>query len=243
MRQFVFTIKSNRQLTQEVFELVLGGDTSAFTAPGQFAEVSVPGAFLRRPISVCDWTDSSMTLLIRAVGQGTMALQAMGRGEKLDILTGLGNGFSTDVRDGVALVGGGIGIAPLYGLARRLIARGAAPVAVLGFRNAADVFYVEEFRALGCKVLVSTEDGSVGTKGFVTDAMKELPPIRHAYACGPMPMLRAVAGCVADGEFSLEARMGCGFGACMGCTVVTPSGPRRVCVDGPVFRLCDFPAK
>lgn len=238
MKQFVFTIKSNRQLTQEVFELVLGGDTSAFTAPGQFAEVSVPGAFLRRPISVCDWTDSSMTLLVRAVGKGTMALQAMVRGEKLDILTGLGNGFSADVRDGAILVGGGIGIAPLFGLARRLMARGAAaPVAVLGFRSAADVFYVEEFRALGCEVLVSTEDGSVGTKGFVTDILKDLAAVRYVYACGPMPMLRAVAKAVPEGQYSLEARMGCGFGACMGCTIETPDGPKRVCVDGPVFRI------
>lgn len=214
----------------------------AFTAPGQFAEISVPGLFLRRPISVCDWTDSSMTLLVKVVGQGTAALHAMGLGEKIDILTGLGNGFSTDVRDGAALIGGGIGIAPLYGLAKRLVARGAAaPAAVLGFRGRADVFYAKEFAAIGCDVRIATEDGSVGTRGFVTDAMKTLPPIRYAYACGPMPMLQAVAVCVPDGEFSLEARMGCGFGACMGCTVVTPAGPRRVCVDGPVFGLRDFP--
>lgn len=242
MKQTLFLVESNRPLTRDVFELVLAGDTSEFSAPGQFAEISVPGLFLRRPISVCDWTASSMTLLVKVVGQGTAALGSMAPGESLDVLTGLGNGFECASRDGAVLVGGGIGIAPLYGLAKRLVAQGAAaPVAILGFRSAADVFYADEFAALGCDVRIATEDGSFGTKGFVTDAMAALPEPVYAYACGPMPMLRAVAARVADGEFSLEARMGCGFGACMGCTIETPSGPRRVCVDGPVFRLRDVP--
>lgn len=240
MKQSVFTVETNRGLTHDVFELVLGGDASAFTAPGQFAEISVPGLFLRRPISVCDWTASSITLLVKVVGQGTAALRSMAPGATLDVLAGLGNGFGCTQRDGAALVGGGIGIAPLYGLTKRLVAQGAAaPVAILGFRSAADVFYADEFAALGCDVRIATEDGSLGTRGFVTDAMATLPEPMYAYACGPMPMLRAVAARVADGEFSLEARMGCGFGACMGCTIETPSGPRRVCVDGPVFMRRD----
>jgi dihydroorotate dehydrogenase electron transfer subunit len=249
MKQSVFRIVSNRPLTDDVFELRLAGDASAFTRPGQFAELSVEGLFLRRPISVCDWTPESLVLLVKVVGKGTSALRELEKGASLDILTGLGNGF--DVGQGTeevsalrtVLVGGGIGIAPLYSLARQLVAERsrigiAAPLPViLGFRKAADAFYVKEFAALGCDVMVATEDGSMGTHGFVTDVLSAHPGLDYAYACGPMPMLRAVARLpqVADGQFSFEARMGCGFGACMGCTIATADGPKRVCREGPVF--------
>jgi dihydroorotate dehydrogenase electron transfer subunit len=253
LKQSVFRIVSNRPLTDDVFELRLAGDVSAFTHPGQFAELSVSGLFLRRPISVCDWTPDSLVLLVKAVGVGTNALRQLEKGASLDILTGLGNGF--DMEQGTeettasrtVLVGGGIGIAPLYALARQLVAERArieiaAPLPViLGFRKAADAFYVKEFAELGCDVMVATEDGSMGTHGFVTDVLSVHPELGYVYACGPMPMLRAVARLpqVCDGQFSFEARMGCGFGACMGCTIMTTSGPKRVCREGPVFHKAE----
>ena len=254
MKESSFQVVSNRQLTDDVFELRLAGDTSAFTCPGQFAEISVPGLFLRRPISVCDWTPDTLTLLVKAVGTGTRSLHDLKSGASLDILTGLGNGF--DIGQGATeplasqavLVGGGIGIAPLYALARLLIAArqkagisDALPV-VLGFRKVSDTFYVDEFAALGCDVMVATEDGSLGTRGFVTDVLSAHPDLAYVYACGPMPMLRAVARLpqVGGGQFSFEARMGCGFGACMGCTIVTASGPKRVCREGPVFHKAEI---
>ncbi len=249
MKQSVFKVVSNRRLAADVIELRLAGDASAFTAPGQFAEISVPGLYLRRPISVCDWATDSLVLLVKEVGAGTRSMGALPSGAVLDVITGLGNGFdplpavhgATDVS--AVLVGGGIGIAPLYALARVILeARASAglrtelPV-VLGFRSAADAFYIDAFAKLGCKVHVATEDGSLGVKGFVTDALSSLPGRCHVYACGPMPMLRALARHpqVEDGQFSLEARMGCGFGACMGCTIATAGGPKRICRDGPVF--------
>ena len=254
MKQAVFHVVSNRQLTDDVFELRLAGDASAFTRPGQFAELSVEGLFLRRPISVCDWSPDSLLLLVKTVGAGTHALHDLKSGSSLDILTGLGNGFAvTQGTEGASvsrtvLVGGGIGIAPLYALARQLIGErekagidGALPV-VLGFRRASETFYVQEFADLGCDVMVATEDGSMGTRGFVTDVLSAHPELSYAYACGPMPMLRAVARLpqVRDGQFSFEARMGCGFGACMGCTIVTTSGPKRVCREGPVFHKAEL---
>lgn len=240
MKQSLFHVVSNRRLTPDVFELRLAGDASAFTRPGQFAEIAVPGLYLRRPISVCDWTADTLLLLVKAIGAGTRAMRALAPDDTLDVLTGLGNGFGpTPAGAGrPVLVGGGIGIAPLYALARQLTAGPAgAPEVVLGFRSAADAFYADAFAALGCPVAVATEDGSLGTRGFVTDVLAaESSPI-YAYACGPMPMLRAVARLpqVADGQFSFEARMGCGFGACMGCTIATTDGPKRVCREGPVF--------
>ena len=254
MKQSSFQIISNRPLTEDVFELRLAGDATAFTNPGQFAEISVPGLFLRRPISVCDWTPDTLTLLVKAVGTGTRSLRDLKSGAPLDILTGLGNGFGVGqgmegpLASRTVLVGGGIGIAPLYALARLLVAArrkagiSAALPVVLGFRRVSDTFYVDEFAALGCDVTVATEDGSLGTRGFVTDVLSAHPGLGYAYACGPMPMLRAVARLpqVCDGQFSFEARMGCGFGACMGCTIVTASGPRRVCREGPVFHKAEI---
>ena len=254
MKQSVFRVISNRPLTEDVFELRLAGDTSAFTRPGQFAELTVDGLFLRRPISVCDWTPDSLVLLVKAIGKGTNALRELEKGGSMDVLTGLGNGFDVGqvTRDVSALrtvlVGGGIGIAPLYALARQLVAeRSRIGIAVhlpviLGFRRASDAFYVTEFAELGCNVMVATEDGTMGTRGFVTDVLSAHPELCYAYACGPMPMLRAVARLpqVCDGQFSFEARMGCGFGACMGCTIMTTSGPKRVCREGPVFHKSDL---
>ena len=243
MKQSNFTVARTHQLTRDVWELVLAGDTSAITAPGQFVNIALPGRFLRRPISVCDWTAGELTLLVKKAGEGTRELVRMEPGTGLDLLTGLGNGFDMDLAgDAPILAGGGIGAAPLYGLARRLLARGAAPVAVLGFRAKEDAFYLEEFAALGLEVRAAAEDGSLGTRGFVTDVLRELPDCRYVMACGPTAMLKAVHALprLTGGQFSFEARMACGFGACVGCTIQTEKGLRRVCKDGPVFRKEDI---
>ncbi len=235
MKQVVYTLLSVKQLTYDTYELVLGGDTSPITAPGQFVDLELPGKFLRRPISISDWTEDTLTLLVKAVGEGTREMVAMPIGTKFDVLSGLGNGFDmTCGGDEPLLVGGGIGIAPLYGLARRMIARGKKPHVVLGFRGKDDTFYVDEFKALGCQVSIATEDGSTGVKGFVTDCVGET---EYLFTCGPTPMLKALHSLpqVSGGQFSFEARMGCGFGACVGCTVPTKNGPKRVCKDGPIL--------
>lgn len=236
MLQTLFTLEKKRALTRDVFEMTLSGDTSAMSRPGQFTDVRVEGKFLRRPFSVCDWDDAALTVVFRAVGDGTRRLASLAPGARLDLLTGLGNGFDAD-RSGASplLIGGGSGVSPLYGLCRRLIAAGKRPRVFLGFGTSADVFYADEFRALGASALVATADGSAGERGLVTDIMPQ--NAEYFYACGPEAMLRAVCGALdCGGEASLEARMGCGFGACMGCTRMTPDGPKRVCRDGPVFR-------
>lgn len=241
MKRSVFTVTRARRLTRDVWELVLAGDVSVVAAPGQFVNIALPGKFLRRPISICDWGKDRLVLLVKEAGEGTRALVRMAPGTELDVLSGLGNGF--DFRRAVTgpapvLVGGGIGIAPLYGLAKRMLASGQRPAVVLGFRSEKDAFYLEEFAALGLEVLVATEDGSFGTKGFVTDVLSAFSGETYVLACGPTPMLRAVHGHpnVTGGQFSFEARMACGFGACVGCSIPTKNGPRRVCKDGPVFR-------
>ena len=239
MRKTIFTLERTRQLAGDVWELTLAGDTSAVTAPGQFVNLELPGKILRRPISVCGWDGGSLTLLVKEAGAGTRELVRLPEGTKLDTLTGLGNGFDVSAApEGAVLVGGGIGIAPLYGLAKRMLEAGRKPAAVLGFRSGEDAFYLEEFAALGLELRPASEDGSLGTKGFVTDALKNLPDCRYVLACGPAPMLRAVCALpqIAGGQFSFEARMACGFGACVGCTIETGNGLRRVCKDGPVFR-------
>ncbi len=239
MKQSVFTLEQVQQLTQDTWELALAGDTSAITAPGQFVNIALPGKFLRRPISVCDWTEGRLTLLVKEAGTGTRELVRLSAGTELDVLSGLGSGFDISHADKDAvLVGGGIGAAPLYGLARRMAEAGREPRVVLGFRTKQDVFYLEEFASLGAQVSLSTEDGSLGVRGFVTDALKQLPDCRRVLACGPAPMLHSIAALpqITGGQFSFEARMACGFGACVGCTVETANGPRRVCKDGPVFR-------
>ncbi len=235
MKQGFFTILENTPLTEKVSRLRLGGDVSAVERPGQFADLRLEGCFLRRPFSVCDQDEESFTVLYERVGRGTELLAALPVGQSLDVLTGLGNGFDP-VRGGERplLIGGGTGLSPLYGLAKTLLRRGAQPTALLGFNTANEVFYAEEFAALGVETLVCTADGSRGVPGFVTAAMDR----DHTgfYACGPEAMLRAVCE-TSDrpGQLSFDRRMGCGFGACMGCTVLTVSGPRRICRDGPVL--------
>lgn len=236
MKQVVFEIRSNRPLTQDICRMVLTGDTSAITAPGQFMEIALPGKFLRRPISVCDWDEQSLTIVYKVVGHGTEQMRALPAGAALDVLTGLGNGYDLGCcGDSPALVGGGVGIPPLYGLCKRLLAQGKRPQVVLGFNRAEEIFLADEFRALGVEPCIATADGSVGTKGFVTDVLKSMD-YSYFYACGPLPMFAACERvATAPGQYSMEERMGCGFGACMGCSIQTRSGPKRVCKDGPVF--------
>ena len=235
MKQGVFTVLENTPLTEKVSRLVLQGDVSAIERPGQFVQLQLPGLYLRRPFSVCDREGESFTLLFETVGQGTGQLRGLEPGASLDVLTGLGSGFDLSAGgDAPLLIGGGTGLSPLYGLAKALKRQGKRPAALLGFNTAADVFYEEEFRALGIETIVTTVDGSRGVKGFVTAAMDRA----HTgfFTCGPEAMMKAV--CEASdrpGQLSLDRRMGCGFGACMGCTVRTKNGLRRVCKDGPVF--------
>ena len=235
MRQGLFTIRENTPLNVRYSRLVLAGDTSAITAPGQFAELALPGFFLRRPFSVCDWDEEALTLIYETVGKGTAALRRLPVGTALDVLTGLGNGFDLNrAGDDPLLVGGGSGVSPMLGLARRLILAGKRPRVILGFNSREEVILAEDFLALGISPTVTTIDGSFGIRGFVTDAM-DLP---HSffYTCGPEAMMRAVCdNSPAGGQLSFDARMGCGYGACMGCTRKTVDGPKRVCKDGPVF--------
>ena len=238
MKQRLFEIVSNRRLAPNVFEMVLRGDCGAVAAPGQFVNLRLDGFYLRRPISVCNVDGDALTLIYKVVGCGTEAMSRMQPGEKLDALVGLGNGYSLDeCSDRPMLIGGGAGVPPMYLLARRLLARGADVTVVLGFNAREEIFYEEEFRALGAKVVVATADGSYGVRGFVTDAMKQLPAPSAVCACGPEPMLKAVYNAAdVPGQFSFESRMGCGFGACMGCTCKTKYGAKRICKDGPVLR-------
>ncbi|MBQ9486070.1 MAG: dihydroorotate dehydrogenase electron transfer subunit [Clostridia bacterium] len=236
MKQSVFTVIKTRALTASVYETVFSGDTSAITAAGQFVNVLIDGLYLRRPVSVCDLFDGTLTLVYKVVGKGTAKLAAAKAGDKFDMLTGLGNGYDLSrAGEKPLLIGGGAGVPPLYLLAKRLIADGKIVSAVLGFNSAEEVFYESEFAALGVKTVVATADGSRGVKGFATDALPE--KYSYFYACGPESMLKAVyAETKTDGEFSFEERMGCGFGACMGCSCKTNFGIKRVCKDGPVFR-------
>ena len=235
MKQSIFTIISNEALTKDVYKMVLGGDTSAITASGQFVNIQLEGRFLRRPISVCDWDATTLTIVYKVVGHGTEAMSAMQSGEKLDILTGLGNGYDLSLAgEHPVLIGGGVGVPPMYGAAKRLAEQGIKATVILGFNTASEIFYEEQFKALGCDVTVTTVDGSYGVKGFVTNALPET--YTYFYTCGPEPMLKAVYKATStSGQMSFEERMGCGFGACMGCTCHTLVGPKRVCLDGPVF--------
>ncbi len=238
LKQTAMLLTERRQLTGDICELRFTGDTSAITRPGQFVNISLPERFLRRPISVCDWTPDSLTLICRVVGAGTQAFCNSPMGTEFDMLTGLGNGYELEhCTENPLLIGGGVGIPPLYGLAKRLLERGIVPKIAMGFNKAEECFYIEEFEALGCEVLLATMDGSRGTKGLVT-ALAGRTDCTYAYCCGPTPMLKAVHALeqLTDGQYSLEERMGCGFGACVGCTIRTANGPRRVCTDGPVFR-------
>ena len=237
MKQSIFKILTNEALTSNVYRMTLEGDTSAITAPGQFVNIRLEGKFLRRPISVCDWEDGKLTLVYKVVGHGTAQMAAMAPGESLDILTGLGNGYDlTLTGEHPVLVGGGVGVPPMYGLAKRLRAMGKEVQVILGFNTREEIFYEEAFQALGCTVYVTTVDGSYGIPGFVTDALKNLS-YSHFCACGPEPMLKALyAASTTSGQMSFEERMGCGFGACMGCSCKTLTGSKRICKDGPVMK-------
>ncbi len=237
MENRIFTVLANEPLTRDICRMTLEGDTSAITAPGQFVNIKVEGFFLRRPISVCDWTPNSLTLIYKVVGQGTEALSRKASGEPLDLLTGLGNGYdAAPAGDSPLLIGGGVGVPPLYGLCKQLAEEGKRPTVILGFNTRDEVFYEEEFQALGATVKVTTVDGSYGGKGFVTDALDGVD-YTYFYTCGPEPMLKAVYRAThTSGQFSFEERMGCGFGACMGCSCKTVTGYKRICKDGPVLR-------
>ena len=237
MKQGFFTILTNEKLTDSVYKMTLSGDTSAIERPGQFVNIKIDGLFLRRPISVCDVEQGKLTIIYKVVGKGTEMMAAMDKGQYLDILTGLGNGYFTDFSgDKPLLIGGGVGVPPLYNLAKCLLKEGKTPTVIIGFNTASEIFYKEEFEALGVKVLVATADGSYGVKGFVTDAIKEVDGYSFVYTCGPEPMLKAVYNATeTSGAYSFEERMGCGFGACMGCSCKTKYGNKRICKDGPVL--------
>ena len=236
MKQSIFTILSNVALTDSVYKMVLSGDTSHITNCGQFVNIQLDGLFLRRPISVCDYDGETLTIVYKVVGKGTEAMCKMAPGTELDILTGLGNGYDLDLAgDHPVLLGGGVGVPPMYNLAKKLRALGKTVSVILGFNTKSEVFYEEEFKALGCEVCVTTVDGSYGIKGFVTDALPE--NYTYFYTCGPEPMLKAVhRATVTSGEMSFEERMGCGFGACMGCSCKTLTGYKRICKEGPVMK-------
>ena len=231
-----FILTENTALTPLVYRMRLAGDASAIVKPGQFVQVQLPGFYLRRPISVCDWDAESLTLVYKLVGEGTRAMAELAPGAALDLLTGLGNGFDTAAcGDKPLLIGGGVGLPPMIGLCRTLLEEGKHPTVLAGFNTASEVFLRDAVEALGAPFALATMDGSAGVKGLVTDAMKSLD-FDSVCACGPLPMLKAVwEAADVPGQFSFEERMGCGFGACMGCTVKTKNGYKRVCKDGPVL--------
>ena len=236
MVQSIYTIKQNIALTDLVYQMVLEGDTSALTASGQFVNIQLAGKFLRRPISVCDYNESTITLLYKVVGEGTEQMSQMTAGQTLDVLVGLGNGFDTQKSgDTPVLIGGGVGVPPMYHLCKQLIRQGKSVQVILGFNTKDEIFYEEEFKELGATVHITTADGSYGTKGFVTDVLKTLS-YSYFYTCGPMPMFKAIESvATTSGQYSFEERMGCGFGACMGCSCKTKYGNKRICREGPVL--------
>ena len=235
MRQLLFEIKENKPLTKDIMEMVLAGDTSDITRPGQFVNIKLDGLYLRRPISVCDSEEGKLTLIYKVVGKGTEQMRDMTEGT-LDILSSLGNGYDTSLSgEKPLLIGGGVGVPPLYMLAKELRKEGKDVSVILGFNTKDEIFYEEEFKALGCRVYLTTVDGSCGIKGFVTEAMKEID-YTHFFTCGPEPMLKAVWNASkTSGQLSFEERMGCGFGACMGCSCKTITGFKRICKDGPIM--------
>ena len=234
MKQVIFNIQSNERIAKNVYRMLLAGDTTGILS-GQFVNIRIAGQFLRRPISVCNITEGVLTIIYKVVGIGTEAMSQLPIGTQLDILTILGNGYDlTKAGDQPLLVGGGVGVPPMYMLARQLREMGKEVKVILGFNTQDEVFYEDEFRALGCDVTVTTVDGSHGIKGFVTNAMDGQQS--YYYTCGPLPMIKALIQALGThGEVSMEERMGCGFGACMGCSIQTTIGPKRVCKEGPVF--------
>ncbi len=236
MNEVIFKVAENLPLTDSVYKMTLNGSTDAVTGAGQFVNIKLDGKYLRRPISVCDFDGGVLTLVYKVVGDGTEQMSKMNAGEELNILTGLGNGYDTSVSgDAPLLVGGGVGVPPLYKLCKLLKAEGKKVTVVLGFNTASEIFFKDEFEAVADKVVVTTADGSYGIKGFVTNALADIN-YTYVYSCGPFPMLKALAAATnTSGQYSLEERMGCGFGACMGCSCKTMLGNKRVCKDGPVF--------
>ena len=230
------TVLENKPLTDLVWQLKLQADTKSVTAPGQFVNLKLDGLYLRRPISICDWDENSLTLIYKVVGTGTEQMTTLKAGDSVDTLIGLGNGYNTEKSgDAPLLIGGGVGVPPMYGLAKALITKGLKPTVILGFNTKDEIFYENEFKQLGADVRVATADGSYGTKGFVTDVMKDLS-YSYFFTCGPMPMFKAIERtAVTSGQYSFEERMGCGFGACMGCSCKTKYGNKRICKDGPVL--------
>ena len=236
MYQGIYEIKSNTQLTDSIYEMVLIGDTSSITAPGQFINIKLDGFYLRRPISICDYSENTITIIYKVVGEGTAVMSNMKSGDTLDILCGLGNGFDTSKSSKKpVLIGGGVGVPPMYNLCKKLVAEDKEVTVILGFNKKDEIFYEDEFKKLGADVKVTTVDGSYGIKGFVTDALKETE-YTYFFTCGPMPMFKAIEStATTSGQYSFEERMGCGFGACMGCSCKTKYGNKRICKDGPVL--------
>lgn len=237
MEKVFLTVKDNKILTESVYEMKLSGDISAVKNPGQFVNISIDGCYLRRPVSVCDVDGDTLTLIYKVVGKGTERLSKYAAGEKIDTLVGLGNGYDLSLSgEKPLLIGGGVGVPPMYLLAKKLVEKGVKPTVILGFNTKNEIFYEEEFKTLGATVYVTTADGSYGKKGFVTDIMKDLD-YTYFYTCGPMAMFKAIEKIAkGSGEFSFEERMGCGFGACMGCSCKTKYGNKRICKDGPVLK-------
>jgi len=236
MKQGIYKILYNFELAPNVFRMVLEGDTSALLAPGQFVNIKLEGQYLRRPISVCEYDKKTIVLIYKVVGVGTEQLSKMQAGEELDLLVGLGNGFNPEIgTEKPLLIGGGVGIPPLYGLCKELVSMGKKPTVILGFNTKSEIFYEEVFKLLGADVYVTTVDGSYGVKGFVTNVMENID-YDYFFTCGPMPMFRAIESVAkTSGQYSFEERMGCGFGACMGCSCKTKYGNKRICKDGPVL--------
>lgn len=237
-----YVVKSNKQIAKLVYEMILEGDTQYITKPGQFINIELNGFFLRRPISVCEYGENFIKIIYKVVGKGTEYMSKLEEGTALDILTGLGNGFDTSLSgEHPLLIGGGVGTPPMYQLCKNLINEGKKVTVVLGFNTLDEIFYEDEFKKLGAEVFVSTADGSYGIKGFVTDVIKNLSGYTYYYTCGPEPMLKAVYNLVSGtGELSFEARMGCGFGACMGCSCKTITGTKKICEAGPVMKKEDI---
>ncbi|MCI5971049.1 MAG: dihydroorotate dehydrogenase electron transfer subunit [Clostridia bacterium] len=236
MKREIFMIEANKKIAKDVYEMTLFGDTSEISAPGQFVNILIDGLFLRRPISICDCDGESLKLIYKKVGEGTNKLTQYGHGKYLDLLLPLGNGYDISKGENSVVIGGGVGVPPMYMLCKSLLRDGKNPVVILGFNTKADVFYEDEFKKLGVKTIVATANGSYGKKGFVTDALEDVKAYSYFYACGPEPMLKAVCDKTkTSGQLSFEERMGCGFGACMGCSCKTKYGAKRICKDGPVL--------
>ncbi len=236
MKQSIFKIKKNQKIAKNIMKMVLSGDTSDIVRPGQFVNILVDGFFLRRPISVCDYDAKTLTIIYKIVGEGTEAMSEYKPGKELDVMTGLGNGYDVSKSgDSPVLLGGGVGVPPLFNLCKKLVSEGKKPTVILGFNTKDEIFYEKEFKKAGAKVYVTTVDGSYGVKGFVTDVLKDLS-YTYFYTCGPEPMLKAIYNVSnTSGQLSFEERMGCGFGACMGCSCKTKYGNKRICKDGPVL--------